>query len=344
MNPETQNPQRKGNTTAVVGVAVVVIVASVALWWFLAHRNGPATARKITIAQYGDVFVYAPLYIAKDAGLFAKRGLDVSLVSTGGDEKTWAAVISGSASFGVADPTFVAISDTRGQPGRVIASIVNGVPFWGITFKKDIRPFAEPKELDGYTVATFPAPSTAYTLQRKMFMQAGLTPKIREGAFGTLITMLRTGQADIALELEPNVSQAESDGARVVYSMPQIYGDFALTGLTATPESLARDPDLARNVVCGLQMALDYAHRDPDAALKILTQRFPEIKPETAKAAFARLVDSGIVPKNAVLQPSAWDKALSLRVDVGDLAAPKAISAYVDNTFSDSALKSCHVE
>jgi len=80
------------------------------------------------------IFLNAPLYIAKDAGLYSKRELDVSLVSTRGSEKTWAAVTSGNASFGVADPTFVAISDARGQPGTVIPSVVNGVPFWGILY------------------------------------------------------------------------------------------------------------------------------------------------------------------------------------------------------------------
>jgi NitT/TauT family transport system substrate-binding protein len=341
MSPNSSQAQKR---KPVLFIAVTALIALGALtgWWVLSHRNGPpVAAKKITIAQYGDVFLYAPLYIAKEAGLFAKNGLDVSLVSTGGDEKTWAAVISGSASFGVADPTFVAISEKRGQPGRVIASVVNGVPFWGISYKQQIKPFVSPKDLNDYTVATFPAPSTAFTLQRKMFMQADLTPKIREGAFGTLLAMLRSNQADIALELEPNVSQAEQDGARIVYSMQDLYGDFALTGLTATPELLARDPGLARSVVCGLQMALDYVRTQPEASLKILTQRFPEIKPEIAKSAFSRLLNAGIVPKSVVIQKSAWEKALSLRVEVGDLSAPQPMDAYVDNTFAVSAEQLC---
>ena len=88
-------------------------------------------------------------------GFFRARQLDVSLVSTGGDEKTWAAVIGGSASFGVADPgPFVAIAEARGQQGRVVASIVDGVPFWGITYKADVTPFASAKDLKSYAVAT----------------------------------------------------------------------------------------------------------------------------------------------------------------------------------------------
>jgi NitT/TauT family transport system substrate-binding protein len=112
-------------TTSVIITFIVLLVVSVCVVWYLTstNRSKPtATVQKITIAQAGDFFLYAPLYVASDAGLFSKNGLEVRLISTGGDEKTWAAVISGDAQFGVADPTFVAISATRGQPGRVIAT------------------------------------------------------------------------------------------------------------------------------------------------------------------------------------------------------------------------------
>lgn len=336
MNSQPTFQQRRIWVVAIV----VVILAAVA---FVAYRRGgdQPTRKSITIAQAGDFFLYAPLYVAKDAGIFEKKGLDVNLVSTGGDDKTWAAIVSGSAQFGVADPTFVAISDKRGQPGRVIASVVNGVPFWGVTFNPNIKPITDPKQLATYSVATFPAPSTAYTIQKDMFQRAGVTGNIKEGAFGTLIAMLKAGQADIALELEPNVSQAVTEGAHVVYAMSEIYGDFAITGLTASPESLARDPKLAEDVVCSLQMALDFIRSRPDDALRILSARFPEIKPEVAKAALTRAVNAGIIPRDTSITQSAWDKAIEVRVKVGDLSSPKGMDAYVDNTFASRAQSNC---
>ena len=148
MTPTPQAQVRKLNAAVTAVIAALIISTSSAC-----QRNNAPTTRKITIAQYGDVFLYAPIYIAKEAGFFAKRGLDVSLVSTGGDDKTWAAVISGSASFGVADPTFVAISELRGQPGRVIASIVNGVPFWGITLKQGPYPRSRLQRISTITLS-----------------------------------------------------------------------------------------------------------------------------------------------------------------------------------------------
>ena len=320
-------------------IAIVALVAIVVALYL--RRTPTPTTKKIVIAQAGDFFLYAPLYIAKDAGLFTKRGLEVELVSTGGDDKTWAAIISGSASFGVADPTFVAISDKRGQPGRVIASVVNGVPFWGITYNSSITPTTDVNQLAKYRIATFPAPSTAFTIQKDMFQRAGVQGNIREGAFGTLMAMLKAGQADIALELEPNVSQAVADGAHLVYGMPEIYGNFAITGLTATPQLLEQDPKLADAVVCSLQEALDFARRQPDQALGILAKRFPEIKPETARAAFMRALNSGIIPNETTIGKDAWNKAVDVRVKVGDLTSPRAMDAYVDNTFANRAIASC---
>lgn len=321
-------------------IVVLVLIISAAVITYL--RRGRQNAnRSIVIAQSGDFFLYAPLYVAVDAKIFEKQHLNVSIVSTGGDEKTWAAVVSGSAKFGVSDPTFVAISEEHGQPGRVVFDIVNGVPFWGISLNQSMPAITAPRDLAGHTVATFPAPSTAYTLQEKMFQDAGLKPNIRQGAFGTLYAMLRSGQADIALELEPNVSQAVRGGAKIVYSMRDMYGPFAITGLTSTPENLRNDPQLVRDVVCSLQLSLDYIHKNPEEALHLLSHRFPEISTDVAKAALDRVLREDIVPSDGVITAEAWDKAIALRRQVGDVQTPKPMQSYVDTTYAEWAKSSC---
>ncbi len=306
---------------AAVALAVVLL-AGFGIWSQRSGKSG--TLRKITVAQFGDFFLYAPLYIAIDGGFFAENGLDVSIVNTGGDDKTWAAVLSGSAEFGVADPTFVAVSAERGQNGFVVASMVNGVPFWGITFRDDITTIKDAKDLKQYSVATFPSPSTAYALQKKMFSDAGLTPNIREGGFGAIIAMLKAGKADIGLELEPNVSKAASDGAKIIYSLAEIYGDFAITGVMTSDLTVQRDPELVRSVTTALQKALDLINSEPDQAIILLTERFPGVSTEVAKAAMGRALQDGVIPKSTKISKEAWDKAIRLRIEVGDLkeAAP----------------------
>ena len=324
-------------------ILIIIICAAIYAYFWRNTKSPRDQAQRVTIAQAGDFFLYAPLYVALDAGFFREKGLNVSLVSTGGDEKTWAAVMSGSANFGVADPTFVAIADARGQPGRVIASIVDGVPFWGITWREDVPEIREAKELEPFIVATFPSPSTAYTLQKKMFTEAHLPTNIREGAFGTLQAMLKSGQADIALELEPNVSQAVIEGARVIYGMSDTYGEFAITGLTTTPELLRRNPELANKVVCGIQLAIDSIRQHPQEALKILAKRFPEIDPEVTKIALSRIIEEKIIPVEAIISDEAWKRAIQLRIDVGDLSLANPMETYVDNQMARDAALNCRL-
>lgn len=318
-----QNQCKGGVDNRIIWAITIITAVILAVFAFilLSQDDGeqPHRLDTVTIAQTADFFLYAPVYIALDKGFFSQEGLDVKLISTGGDEKTWAAVLSGNADFGVSDPTFVAIAAERGQPGIVIASIVNGVPFWGITFLENVPIISDPADLKGYSVATFPSPSTAYTLQAKMFAQAGLKPEIREGAFGTLLQILKAEEADIALELEPNVSQAVEQGARVVYSLARRYGEFAITGLTTKPEKLRNDEGQVRKVILALQKALNFAHQNKAESVEILRKRFPEISPTVAQAAFERALADGIVPESVIVGSNAWAKALELRRESGDL-------------------------
>jgi NitT/TauT family transport system substrate-binding protein len=200
----------------------------------------------------------------------------------------------------------------------VIASLVNGVPFWGITYR-DMSPLKSARDLAPYSVATFPSPSTAYALQRKMFSDAGLKPNIREGAFGTIIPMLKAGQADIGLELEPNVSQAVSDGAKIVYSLAEHYGDFAITGVTTTDIMARQDPDLVMNVRAALQASLDLMHNDSERALRALLKRFPGTAANVGREALSRALRDGVIPRSTSISEESWAKAVRLRMDVGDL-------------------------
>ncbi len=328
----------KKNITRIAGVLVAALIAALAI--NLSHKSTPNAPQavpssvKITIAQAGDFYLYAPLYIAADRGFFREHGVDVDIVSTGGDEKTWAAVIAGSAQFGLADPTFIAIASQRGQPGRIVATLVNGVPFWAITKNAQVPVIKTPAQLKGFTVATFPSPSTAYTLQKLMFEKGGLPPSIREGGFGTLLSLVEAKQADIALELEPNVSQALTKGYRIVYSMQDIYGDFTITGLTTTPGYMQRNSKTVRRVVEGIRDALTFLHSHTDEAVDLLAKRFPEISRDVASAALHRVLAAGIIPLTPVVDGVAWRKALQLRIDAHDVQPPPDPMAFVDNSFA----------
>lgn len=335
---------KKGNNLQLLAVLALFIV--LAIGGCLSNNrdspnkvDNPQAKVKIKVAQFADVFLYMPLYIAKDKGFFENQGLDVDIVSTGGDDKTYAAVIGGDAQFGIADPTFVAIARSKGQSGQVVASIVNGVPFWGVAKRTDIPEIKDPSMLKNYSVATFPAPSTAYVLQEEMFKKGGLKPNIKQAAFGTLLTQLESGQADIALELEPNVSTAVKQGARIVYAMPEVYGDFSITGVSVSEEMVQKNPEQVQKFVNAIQMALAFARTNTEETISLASKRFPSLDKEVVTQALKRMIDTNTLPQTTVISQDAWDKACNLRINSGELkASTEDARKTLNNSFSQKSI------
>lgn len=292
---------------------------------------------EITVAQTGDFLLYSGLYIAQQTCLFHNNGLSVRLVSAGGDEKSVAAVISGQAAFGVGDPTFAGIARQRGQDVRVVASVVNGVPFWGLTNDTDVVSRFRRDGLKGLTVATFPSPSTAYTLQKDMFVKQGLPVAIVEGAFGSLEGILEKGEADIALELEPNVSTLVENGAVVLYSMADMYGDFAITGVSVLGGYAEKNPSIVIAFCRSLQQAYDFARSNRAETELILKKKFPELSEAVIKESLSRMMNEDVLPLSVVIDEEAWRKAVALRVEVGDITDEARALEALDNSFATSA-------
>lgn len=293
--------------------------------------------QKITIAQFGHVFLYLPLYVAKAKGFFAEENLDVSLISTGGDDKTFAAVASGSAQFGVADPVFAAIAREQGKGGKVIASLVNSVPFWGVTYRKDVPQITDARQFANLKIATYPAPSTNYAVMAETLKSAGPAAggaKIVQGAFGALLAMAKSKQADVVMELEPVASIAVSEGARVVYSAANGHREFAFTGITATDEHLQKHPEQAQGVVRAIAKALSWIRSDAEGALLVAKAEFPEVPEPVLRDALKRLLDENVIPLTPVLSEAAWKNAVQLRRELGDLKGDAAFADNVDMRFT----------
>ncbi len=327
----------KKNSIILYSFIVIVLLGSIIYW--VKHKNqSEEELITVNVAQFGEVFLYMPLYLADEGGFFEGEGLKINISNTGGDDKTFAAVLGGSADFGVADPTFVAIANEKGQEGRVIASIVNGVPFWGVTNNPDIAEITDIKMLNGYSVATFPSPSTAYTLQYDMFEDAGLEPNIRQASFGALLPLLEAGEVDIALELEPNVSQAVKNGSRIVYSMADMYGDFAMTGVTVSDKTIEERPKMVQKFVRALQKAEFYAHQNPEKVIEFANKKFPDLDDEIVTNAVNRMINSKTFPDNVLISDEAWIKAISLREEVGEVHSTEEAMSVLDMSFANNAM------
>jgi NitT/TauT family transport system substrate-binding protein len=314
-----------------------VILIGAGWYAFQQKQTTPTKIKKVTVSQAFDAFLYAPLYVAQEKGYFTDEDLDVSIVTAGGDEKAFASLISGDAQFAVGDPTFVAIAGEKGQSGKVVGALLNGVPFWGVADKLDIATIETPNQLGTHSVATFPSPSTAYALQKKMFESAGLKPNIKEIAPGALIPALKGGSVDIALELEPDVSIAVNNGSHIVFSLSKYYPDFAITGITVLPSFAQNNPETIQKFINAIQKADKYIRSNPEDAATIVADRFPDVPKDVALKAMKNVVSANVIPENLVTSENGWNTAIQLRRDTGDIKQAAPFTTYIDNSFAEKA-------
>jgi NitT/TauT family transport system substrate-binding protein len=296
---------------------------------------------RVTVAQFGQekFLIYLPFYIAQEKDFFKNEGIVVDLKFSGNDDQVFAAVINGSAKFGIGDPLFTAISREKNQNGKVVASIVNGVAIWGVT-NKNINSIEKTSDLAGLRIGTFPEPSTNYALIRKTILNAGDTLKnttIVQAPIGAQLPLLEKN-ADIAMDLEPGTSIAESKGYKVVYSSAKFYGPFAFTGLTTTEDYIKANPETVQKMVNAIEASLDYIHNNEQGTVDVAKKLFPGIDEVIIRNAIKRMVTDKTIPDHALISDESWQKAMRVRVDIGDLNKMHPTSDAVDNSFAQKAL------
>lgn len=302
---------------------IILILGAIAYFTWLKEPAQPTELTTVTIHQAAKTLLYLPLYVAIEQGYLRDAGISARIVTAGGDSQAFAALASGDAQFAQGDPTFAAISHERGGPGLVIASVLDRVAFWGVTFNEDLRPFSDPQSFRGLTVVTYPQPNTAYVVQASLVERAdlklGVDTSIVQAAFGTELGPLQAGTAQMAMSIEPTVSQSLAEGAQVVFSYPDAWGPFLLTGLMTTEEFMQENPSVVEGTVWAYDRSLDLIRTQPELAAQIGEQYFPEVSPTVIRAAVRRLVEEKVFPEHAKVNLASWRAALELRQRIGDL-------------------------
>ena len=129
----------------------LLAVTSLAAFASAAHAQ-----HKLTVAVGGRGIGESCLTeIGKNAGLFARHGLDLNLVYTDGGGETQQAVVSNSAQIGVTSGMLGAMSlYAKGAPVRVIGASYSGGSqiYWYVPAGSAVK---TPQDLDGKSVVLF---------------------------------------------------------------------------------------------------------------------------------------------------------------------------------------------
>jgi NitT/TauT family transport system substrate-binding protein len=181
------------------GIAAVVLALT-----FAAISNPVGAQGKFTMAYISDSpSSSVPFWVAKDACLFKKHGLDVDLIFINGSTRGIQSLIAGDLNFTGAVGTSAINGWLAGGDIFIINSLVNTLPYY-IVGKPNIK---SPEELRGKSAAVhIPGTSADFALRlalRKFGIPYEEIKAVMVGGSPARVAAVMNGQLDFTVVTEP---------------------------------------------------------------------------------------------------------------------------------------------
>ncbi|GAA0470803.1 hypothetical protein Ade02nite_34020 [Paractinoplanes deccanensis] len=240
-------------------------------------KKADAGATKVTVGVVPIIDV-APIYLGKAKGFFASRGIDLTLVPEQGGSAIVKNVVAGKYPFGFSNVTSLMAAQIGGAHLKAVAAGVSSTGRPGRDFSAivvhDGSPIRTAKDLAGKTIAVNTLKNLGDTTVRQSVRRAGGDPRnLRFEAmpFSDMPGALQGGRIDAAWVVEPQLSQALTQGGQIVASNFVDTADDLTVALYFTSEAtIAKSPALVTGFTEAVKESLAYAAAHPDEVRDIV--------------------------------------------------------------------------
>ncbi len=256
---------------------------------------------RLLVGEFDRVPEYFPAYLAAKLGYFKKNGLNVDFIATGGDDKTYAALIQNSAQIGMADPMFAMIENPYSVKGEIIGELIQSPSLAVVTFKKDLQ-INKLEDLDYHTIVTYEPLSTTHMITSAICPHASIL-SIHHSEIEQAFSKTNSDAAIVQIAIAHNL---ESKGAKILFYTPEQIPHFLFTGFTVSQNLEPRYRNALPAFLQSIQDALQYIHQNPTQAFRYFKQEFPRIK--QSQKTFDHLFS--VWPIHVKVQKADWEYAL----------------------------------
>jgi NitT/TauT family transport system substrate-binding protein len=292
-----------------------------------------AQETKLTVGLSGWTG-FAPLTLAKEAGIFKKNGLDVSLKKIPQKDRHLA-VASGDVQCAATTVETWIVWNANGVPTKQIFQLDKSYGADGMAVRNDITAI---KDLKGKTVAAS-APGTApYFTLAWMLKKNGLTVKdvtIVNMEPAAAAQAFVTGQNDVAMTYEPYLStvRAAPDKGKIIATTldyPMIMDTFG-----CTPKFLTENPKAAKALADSYFEAIEMIAKDPAKSNEIMGADVKQTGEQFAGSSkYLRWQDRAANQKFFAGEIQAFSKeAGELLLEIGIIKQMPKIEDLIDTSF-----------
>ena len=327
-----------------LATAVVLAVTTLPLGVFAAKKD-EAKLAKVTLNEVAHSIFYAPQYVAIEEGYFKDEGLDLTLVTGFGADKTMTAVISGEADIGFmgAEASIYAYQEGATDPVVNFAQLTQRAGNFLVA--REEMPDFKWEDLKGRKVLGGRKGGMPEMVFEYILKQNGLDPQkdlsidqsIDFGATAAAFT--GDNSADFTVEFEPSATALEKQGAGyVVASLGVDSGYVPYTSYSAKTSYMEKNPDIMQKFTNALQKGMDYVQKHtPEEIAKVIEPQFPETDLDTITAIVKRYYDQDTWKENLVFGQEGFELLQDILEDAGELKERTPYEELVNTEFAQNA-------
>jgi len=265
----------------------------------LALCNRAADAKSY-IAYISDSTNSSVVYwIAKEAGIFKKHGLELDTIFINGSVRGIQSLIAGDLGYSGAVGPAVINAKLAGADIAIIQSQMNTLPYF-IIGNANIK---SPEMLKGRAAAVHIPGTSADFAMRLALMKAGIPYKdikaITVGGAPARLAAVTQGQTDFTVVTDGERIQGEKLGLKVIIDMAKLNVPFQFNCSVTTRKKIRENPDEVRRVVWTMAESIHFFKTRKDESIRIMqkyTRGLPRDVLEGAHTANSELLIEDTYP------------------------------------------------
>ena len=300
----------------------------------------------VTLNEVAHSVFYAPQYAAIEYGYFEEEGIDLTLVTGFGADKTMTAVLSGEADIGFmgAESSVYAFQEGASDPVINFAQLTQRAGNFIVARNADDD--FEWEDLKGKYVLGGRKGGMPEMVFEYILKQKGIDPEkdltIDQSIdFGSTAAAFSGGQGDYTVEFEPSATALEEEGSGfVVASCGVESGYVPYTSYSAKSSFLEENPDLIQRFTNALQKGMDYVNsHTPEEIAETIAPQFTDSSVETITTIVRRYQEQDTWKDNLIFEESSFTLLQDILETAGELNSRLDYKDLVVTTFAEKAFE-----
>ena len=274
---------------------------------------GTEAKTKVTLNEVAHSVFYAPLYVAIEEGYFEEEGIDLTLVTGFGADKTMTAVLTDEADIGFMGSESSIYTYAGGTEDYVVNFaqltqragnfLVSREPMDDFTWD-----MLNGKTVLGGRAGGMPEMVFEYILEKNNVDPVTEVTIDQSIDFGSTAAAFSGGQGDFTVEFEPHATmlEAKNDGY-VVASLGEESGYVPYTSFSAKKSYLEDNPETVQAFTNALQRGMDYVQsHTPEEIAEAIAPQFAETDMQTLTAIVGRYYEQDTWKSDLIFEEDAF--------------------------------------